>query len=188
MKKFFRILTVSALALAMLLSFASCDLFNPLKIDDVEDALSDFAEDNEDEYYFEESEKSYKKALAKGFEELGKVKGGVESFFTFAELEDEASWCWIVELEETADAKLVEKEIEDGLEDVLYATLYEVIIAEYDEEDLGIVEDMIETGIKEQIEEIVPSKMLVVRKGNIVFFGAKSVVNTALDEIEDAKK
>ena len=54
MKRHFRIILAGALALVMLLSLASCA---KLEMDDVEDALEEYAEDNEDKYEFEKVSK-----------------------------------------------------------------------------------------------------------------------------------
>ena len=185
MKKYFRIMLAGALALVMLLSLASCA---KLEMDDVEDALEEYAEDNEDKYQFEKVSKEERKAIEVGFEEVCKMKGGVEALFTLSEIDDMSAWCHVVEFEESADAKNVEKEIEDALEDFYYTIMMEMVMGnlnrdDYDDETW----DMMMDTLKESIDKLIPSKFAVERKGNIVFFGAKSVVEDALEAVEDAK-
>ena len=190
MKKYFRIMLAGALALVMILSLVSCG--SSLEMSDVEDALEEYAEDNEDKYEFENVSKEERKAIEVGFEEICKMKGGVEALFTLSEIDDMSAWCHVVEFEESADAKNVEKEIEDALEDFYYAIMMEMAKGElnrddYDDETWDMMMDMIKEQLEESIEELIPSKIAVERKGNIVFFGAKSVVEDALEAIEDAK-
>ena len=189
MKRHFRIILAGVLALVMLLSLASCA---KLEMDDVEDALEEYAEDNEDKYEFEKVSKEEKKAIEVGFEEVCKMKGGVEAICTLSEPDDMSAWCHVVEFEKSSDAKNVEKEIEDALEDFYYAIMMEIAMGElnrddYDDETWDMMMDMIKANLNESIEELIPSKFAVERKGNIVFFGAKSVVEDALEAVEDAK-
>ena len=190
MKKYFRIMLAGALALVMILSLASCA---KLEMDDVEDALEEYAEDNEDECEFVDLDETIgNKHLLAGFEECGEIKGDLEAAYEFSNIEDddETAWCVIVEFEKASDAKTVANEIEDKMEDFFIGMMVSASKAalgdEY-EDMMDEMEDMIKEEIEGEAEEMIPSKISVERKGNIVFFGDKKTVESVLEIIEDAK-
>ena len=194
MKKYFRIMLAGALALVMLLSLASCG--SNIDIDEVEDALKEYAEDNEDEYGFTSDleelgldKKTAKKALEAGCAEIAELKEGIASIMVFADLENDG-YCAIVEFENKSDAKKIGKGLEDAIEDVAEATLLEYykLIAKSSGEDFD------KADAKEEIAEAVEylmdeafSKFTVEVKGNVIFCGNSKVVETALEVIEEAK-
>ena len=197
MKKYFRLMLAGALALVMILSLVSCG--SSLEMSDVEDALEEYAEDNEDEYYFSSDveeitgfdKKNAIKALEAGAAEVAELKEGVASVAVFMDA-DEFS-CIIVEFENKSDAKKVGKALEDGIEDAItaayieYFKLYAKEMGMEDDFDKAAVKERAEGIMDEIIEEFFDDDFAVETQGNIVFFGAKDVVDTALEAIEDAK-
>ena len=106
MKKFLRLMTVSALALVMLLSLASCGLFNKIEIGDVEDAMEDLVDEDDEKYAIAEVDDEMEDAMVAALESLFGIKGGVEGMVELYDIEDEDSpWVMAVEFEKAADAK-----------------------------------------------------------------------------------
>ncbi len=199
MKKIIRILLASVLALSMVLSFVAC---SSLEMSDVKKALKKYAEKSDGEYYFETTEKSDRKTLEKAFSKIDDLKGGIEAAYTFGGEDDEAyddsSWCMVIEFEKSADAKMIEKNIEDKIDDVMLYVALEAAKEEAEEEGyswdeyLDYYEELLNIDIEEQIkasiEDTIPENIRVERQGNIVFFGDKSVVKTAIKQVEKATK
>ena len=194
MKKYFRIMLAGALALVMILSLASCS--SSIDIDEVEDALEEYAEENEDEYGFTADldefgldKKLAKKALAVGCAEIAELKDGIASIMVFTNFETEG-YCLIVEFENKSDAKKIGKVLEDAIEDVAAAACIEY--SKLHAKNIGSEFDKAEA--KEEAEMIVEflmeesfAKFTVEVKGNVIFCGNSKVVKTALEVIEDAK-
>ena len=194
MKKYFRLMLAGALALAMILSLAACS--SSIDIDEVEDALEEYAEENEEEYDFtadfEElglDKKTAKKALAAGCAEIAELKEGIGSVMIFANIETEG-YCLIVEFENKSDAKKIGKDLEDSIEKVVAAAYIEYmkLLAKDNNMDFDKAE------AKEEAEMIVEylmeesfAKFTVEVQGNVIFCGNSKVVDTALEVIEDAK-
>lgn len=198
MKRVIRILLASMLALSMILSFVAC---SNLEMSDVKKALKKYAEKSDGEYFFQTAEKTEKKALEKAFSKIDDLKGGIEAAYTFGgdgNDHDDSSWCMIVEFEKSADAKMIEKNIEDELEDVMLYIAIDTAKSEAKEEGyswdeyLEYYENLLNIDIEEQIksslEDTIPDNIHVERQGNIVFFGDKSIVKTAIKQVEKAAK
>ena len=194
MKKFLRLMTVSALALVMALSLASCALFNKIEIGDVEDAMEDLVDEDDEKYQIAEVDGDMEDALVAAFESLFGIKGGIEGAAELYDIEDEDTpWVMAVEFEKAADAKKVAKDLEDSIVDLMI----EISAASYEAylEEMGMDSDEIKETMKEwkkeaadEIEETLPKDFVVERKGNVVFCGDEGLIETVLEAFEDAKK
>ena len=198
MKKIIRIVLASVLALSMILSFVAC---SDLEMSDVKTALEKYTENSNGEYCLKTAEKSVKKSIEKAFSKIDDLKGDVEAVYNFyddGEDHEDSSWCMIVEFEKSADAKMIKKNIKKELENVIYHTaIAEAEVAAAEEgyswdEYLNYYNELynadFEEQVKSSVKEIIPKNISVERQGKIVFFGDKSIVKTAVKQVEEATK
>ena len=204
MNKFLKALLACTLALVMVFALVSCDSSDKddddddkkkssVDFDEIVNTLTEYSQDNEDECEFVDLDDTIgNKHLVAGFEECGEIKGDLEAAYEFSNIEDddETAWCVIVEFEKASDAKTVAKEIEDKMEDFFISMMVsasKAMLGDEYEDMMDEMEDMMMEEFKGEAEAMIPSKISVERKGNIVFFGDKKTVESVLEIIEDAK-
>lgn len=191
MKKIIKLMIASILALVILLSFASCGIFNKIDIKDVRKAMKDLIRKDDDKYAIGDMDNK-EEGLEYAFESIFDIKGDIEGMAQL--VDDDGNWVLAVEFEYTEDAKAVAKDLEDKMIDVIIeAYVYED--KKYYQEELGMnsaeIADMIEEWKKEAAEdpgELLPDDLAVERQGNIVFCGSEDLIEDLIEAIEDARK
>lgn len=196
MKKYFRIMLASILALTMVLSLASClkkdddKDGSSIDMDDIVDVAEDYADDNNLELA---DIKLFvgKKPIEKGLETFMELDGDVESCYEISstQADSKSVWCLIIEFEETADAKSAAKGIENNLEEFYYVMLYETSKAIYGSmfED-EIIQNTVESDSRNSAKEAIPSAFIVERIENVIFFGDKNIVDDVFEAVEEEIK